>query len=62
MAAVNYGTNRAGVLGTPAVANQVIQEKLIDLVFLGHSALANPHWPIGAARELAHNNPFSVLP
>ena len=33
-------------LGQPAVANQVIREELVDLVFLGRPALANPHWPI----------------
>ena len=49
-------------LGTPAVADRVIREELIDLVFLGRPALANPHWPIWAARELSHNDPFSLLP
>ena len=49
-------------LGQPAVANQVIREELVDLVFLGRPALANPHWPIWAARELAHEDPFSLLP
>ena len=44
-------------LGTPAVADRVIREELIDLVFLGRPALANPHWPIWAARELGHNGP-----
>ena len=49
-------------LGTPAIADRVIREELIDLVFLGRPALANPHWPIWAARELAHDDPFSLLP
>ena len=49
-------------LGTPAVADRMIREELIDLVFLGRPALANPHWPVWAARELAHNDPFSILP
>ena len=31
-------------------------------MFLGRPALANPHWPVWAARELAHNDPFSMLP
>ncbi len=44
-------------LGTPAVADRVIREELIDLVFLGRPALANPHWPVWAARELAHDGP-----
>jgi 2,4-dienoyl-CoA reductase-like NADH-dependent reductase (Old Yellow Enzyme family) len=49
-------------LGLPTVADQVIREELIDLVFLGRPALSNPHWPVWAARELAHNDPFSLIP
>jgi 2,4-dienoyl-CoA reductase-like NADH-dependent reductase (Old Yellow Enzyme family) len=49
-------------LGQPVVADRVIRDGLIDLVFLGRPALANPHWPIWAARELAHEDPFSLLP
>jgi 2,4-dienoyl-CoA reductase-like NADH-dependent reductase (Old Yellow Enzyme family) len=49
-------------LGQPAVADRVIREELIDMVFLGRPALANPHWPVWAARELAHPDPFSLLP
>jgi 2,4-dienoyl-CoA reductase-like NADH-dependent reductase (Old Yellow Enzyme family) len=49
-------------LGDPAVANRVIREELIDLVLLGRPALANPHWPVWAARELSHNDPFSLVP
>lgn len=49
-------------LGLPAIADQVIREELIDLVFLGRPALSNPHWPVWAARELAHPDPFSLVP
>jgi hypothetical protein len=49
-------------LGLPAVADRVIREELVDLIFLGRPALANPHWPVWAARELAHNDAFSLLP
>ncbi len=49
-------------LGLPAVADQVIRDELIDLVFLGRPALSNPHWPVWAARELAHPDPFSLVP
>lgn len=49
-------------LGLPAVADKVIREGLIDLVMLGRPALANPHWPVWAARELAHEDPFSLVP
>ncbi len=49
-------------MGLPAVADRVIREELIDLVFLGRPALSNPHWPVWAARELSHNDPFSLVP
>jgi 2,4-dienoyl-CoA reductase-like NADH-dependent reductase (Old Yellow Enzyme family) len=49
-------------LGIPAVADRVIRQELIDVVFLGRPALANPHWPVWAARELAHDDPFSLIP
>src|ERR1700733_8029790 len=49
-------------VGLPTVADQVIREELIDLVLLGRPALSNPHWPVWAARELAHNDPFSLIP
>ncbi len=49
-------------LGLPAVADRVIREELIDLVLLGRPALSNPHWPVWAARELAHPDPFSLVP
>jgi 2,4-dienoyl-CoA reductase-like NADH-dependent reductase (Old Yellow Enzyme family) len=49
-------------LGLPAVADQVIRDELIDLVLLGRPALSNPHWPLWAARELAHPDPFSLVP
>ncbi|MEY4859368.1 MAG: hypothetical protein RLZZ235_1535, partial [Pseudomonadota bacterium] len=49
-------------LGIPAIADSVIRQELVDLVFLGRPALANPHWPLWAARELAHQDPFALLP
>lgn len=49
-------------LGIPAVADKVIREGAIDLVLLGRPALSNPHWPVWAARELAHEDPFSLVP
>jgi 2,4-dienoyl-CoA reductase-like NADH-dependent reductase (Old Yellow Enzyme family) len=49
-------------LGQPALADRVIRGELIDLVLLGRPALSNPHWPVWAARELAHPDPFSLVP
>ncbi len=48
-------------LGAPHEADRVIREELIDLAMLGRPALANPHWPIWAARELNHPSPFSLV-
>ena len=49
-------------LGLPDLADQVIREQNIDLVMLGRPALANPHWPVWAARELGHDDPFALVP
>ncbi|MFS2282077.1 hypothetical protein V2S04_14785 [Microbacterium sp. OR21] len=49
-------------LGKPQNADAVVKEGLIDLVFLGRPALANPHWPVWAARELGYDNPFGLVP
>ena len=49
-------------LGVPAVADRVIRDGSIDLVMLGRPALSKAHWPIWAARELAHPDPISLLP
>lgn len=49
-------------LGVPREADRVIREELVDLVMLGRPALANPHWPVWAARELQHDSPFSLVP
>lgn len=49
-------------LGVPANADAAVRSGMADLVFLGRPALANPHWPVWAARELAHPDPFSFVP
>jgi hypothetical protein len=38
------------------------RDGLVDLVLLGRPALSNAHWPVWAARELAHPDPISLLP
>ena len=48
-------------LGVPQNADRYIRDELIDLVMLGRPALANPHWPVWAARELGHESPFSLV-
>ena len=49
-------------LGAPQYADQLIREGSVDVVLLGRPALANPHWPVWAARELGYADPFSLLP
>jgi 2,4-dienoyl-CoA reductase-like NADH-dependent reductase (Old Yellow Enzyme family) len=49
-------------LGRPDVADRVIRDEQIDMVYLGRPALANPHWPVWAARELAQADPFGLVP
>ncbi|MFC3068783.1 NADH:flavin oxidoreductase/NADH oxidase [Phenylobacterium soli] len=49
-------------LGLPQVADRAIREEKIDLVLLGRPALANPHWPVWAARELGREDPFGLVP
>lgn len=48
--------------GTPALAEQAVANKQLDLVMVGRSHLANPHWPYQAARELGVDKPSWVLP
>jgi 2,4-dienoyl-CoA reductase-like NADH-dependent reductase (Old Yellow Enzyme family) len=49
-------------INTPKLAEQMLQEGAADLVMLARPMLANPHWPLAAARELGIPNPTSVLP
>ncbi len=49
-------------LGVPAIADSVVREGAVDIVMLGRPALSNPHWPLWAARELAHPDPWSLVP
>ncbi len=49
-------------LGVPRDADRAVRDEKIDLVLLGRPALANPHWPIWAARELGVEDEFSLLP
>ncbi|HEX7323064.1 MAG TPA: NADH:flavin oxidoreductase/NADH oxidase [Mycobacterium sp.] len=49
-------------LGVPGDADAAIREGNIDVVLLGRPALANPHWPVWAARELGVEDEFGLLP
>lgn len=49
-------------INSPALAESMLQEGAGDLVMLGRPMLANPHWPLAAARALGLKDPTSVLP
>ncbi|GAA1925892.1 NADH:flavin oxidoreductase/NADH oxidase [Nocardioides lentus] len=49
-------------LGVPQNADRAVREEKVDLVLLGRPSLANPHWPVWAARELGHADPFTLVP
>jgi 2,4-dienoyl-CoA reductase-like NADH-dependent reductase (Old Yellow Enzyme family) len=49
-------------LGVPSNADAAVRSGALDVVLLGRPALANPHWPVWAARELGHPDPFSLVP
>ncbi len=49
-------------LGVPANSDAAIRSGAIELVLLGRPALANPHWPVWAARELGIEEPFDLVP
>jgi 2,4-dienoyl-CoA reductase-like NADH-dependent reductase (Old Yellow Enzyme family) len=49
-------------IGTPALANQAVVDAQLDIVMVGRSHLANPHWPYLAAKELGIEKPSWTLP
>ncbi len=49
-------------INSPALAEEMLLEGAGDLVMIGRPILANPHWPLLAARELGVPSPASVLP
>ena len=46
----------------PAIADACVRDGQLDLVMVGRAHLANPHWPMQAARALAVERPTWVLP
>ncbi|MGN0921069.1 MAG: NADH:flavin oxidoreductase/NADH oxidase [Cellvibrio sp.] len=46
----------------PKIANQVVENKQMDLVMIGRAFLANPHYAYHLAQVLGVENPEQVLP
>ena len=49
-------------IGTPELAERVLQDGQLDLVMVGRAHLADPHWPYQAARALGVERPSWTLP
>jgi len=49
-------------IDNPAVADGTVSKGQLDLVMIGRAHLANPHWPMQAARALGVERPTWVLP
>lgn len=49
-------------IGTPELAERVLQNGQLDLVMVGRAHLADPHWPYQAARALGIERPSWTLP
>jgi 2,4-dienoyl-CoA reductase-like NADH-dependent reductase (Old Yellow Enzyme family) len=48
--------------GTPEIAERVVKDEQLDVVMVGRSHLANPHWTYFAAKELDAERPSWTLP
>ena len=49
-------------IDTPQLAENSVANGQLDLVMVGRAHLANPHWPLQAARALHIERPTWVLP
>ena len=49
-------------IDTPQLAESTVANGQLDLVMIGRAHLANPHWPMQAARALNVDRPTWVLP
>ena len=49
-------------IDTPQLADSTVANGQLDLVMVGRAHLANPHWPLQAARALKVERPTWVLP
>ena len=49
-------------IDNPATADATVRDGQLDLVMIGRAHLANPHWPMQAARALGIERPTWVLP
>ncbi|MDF2540678.1 MAG: NADH:flavin oxidoreductase/NADH oxidase [Herbinix sp.] len=49
-----------GLITSPLMAEEILQNDRADFVFLGRELLRNPYWPLQAAKELREEIPWPV--
>jgi 2,4-dienoyl-CoA reductase-like NADH-dependent reductase (Old Yellow Enzyme family) len=49
-------------VGTPEMAEAMLEKGQVDLVMMGRPLLENPHWPYFAAKALGAQKPSWTLP
>lgn len=59
---LGIATTTSWNLGLPRNADAAVRSGAVDVVLLGRPALANPHWPVWAARELGVKEAFELVP
>lgn len=55
-------TGAVGMIRTPELAEQILQEGRADLIFMARQMLFNPSWPLHAAEHLGLTNQFEDWP
>ena len=61
-AEVDIQTEAVGLIRTPQLAEELLQQKFADLIAIGRQALFNPFWPHQAAEQMGVNDSFSEWP
>mgnify|MGYP002784550779 CR=1 FL=1 len=57
--AARIATGAVGLITTPAQAQDIVAREQADCVIMARELLRDPYWPLRAARELAHDVPWS---
>ena len=56
----NLPTIGGGLVTTPLMAEEILQNNRADLIFLGRELLRNPYWALHAAKEVRDDVPWPV--
>jgi len=61
-AEVGIRTEAVGLIRTPKLAEELLQNNFADLIAIGRQALFNPFWPHQAAEQMGVNENFADWP